>query len=130
MNIPENCRYSKDHEYVRVDGNVGTVGITDYAQSQLGDIIYFDCTKEVGSEVEQGESVGSIEAVKTVAELFTPVSGELIEVNTEVNNNPSVVNEDPYGMGWLVKVEISNPSELDNLMDAAAYKEFVESLGH
>lgn len=130
MNIPENCKYSNDHEYVRVDGNIGTVGITDYAQSQLGDIIYFDCTKEVGSEVEQGETVGSIEAVKTVAELFSPVSGKLIAVNEEVNNTPALVNEDPYERGWLVKIEISDPTELNTLMDAASYKDFVESLSH
>lgn len=130
MNIPENCKYSNDHEYVRVDGNIGTVGITDYAQSQLGDIIYFDCTKEVGSEVEQGETVGSIEAVKTVAELFSPVSGKLIAVNEEVNNTPALVNEDPYERGWLIKIEISDPAELNTLMDAASYKDFVESLSH
>jgi glycine cleavage system H protein len=130
VNIPENCKYSNDHEYVRVDGNAGIIGITDYAQSQLGDIIFFDCTKEVGSEVKQGEVIGSIEAVKTVAELFSPVSGKLIEVNAEVNNAPALVNEDPYGRGWLVKIEIADPSELNTLMDAASYKNYIESLSH
>jgi glycine cleavage system H protein len=123
MNIPENLKYTKDHEWIKVDGNIGTVGITDYAQGELGDIIFVDITAT--GEVKQGDSCGTIEAVKTVSDVFAPVSGKIKEANTSVNNNAAVVNKDPYGEGWIVKIELSNPAELDSLLDANAYKELV-----
>lgn len=125
MNIPENLFYTKDHEYVKVENGVGIIGITDYAQGELGDIIYVDITGEVGSDVNQHDSVGSIEAVKTVSEVFTPVSGKITGVNSGINDNASVLNSDPYGEGWIVKIELSNTEELKGLLDAKAYKELV-----
>lgn len=123
MKIPEDFKYTKDHEYFKLDGNIGIVGITDYAQSELGDIIFVDITAEIGSEIKQGESLGSIEAVKTVSEVFSPVSGKLLEINSSINENPSAVNEDPYGLGWLLKIEPSNMDEVNNLLDSKAYAE-------
>lgn len=125
MNIPENLFYTKDHEYVKVENGVGIIGITDYAQGELGDIIYVDITGEAGSDVNQHDSVGSIEAVKTVSEVFTPVSGKIVGVNSGINDNASVLNSDPYGEGWIVKIELSNTEELKGLLDAKAYKELV-----
>lgn len=125
MNILENLFYTKDHEYVKVENGVGIIGITDYAQGELGDIIYVDITGEVGSDVNQHDSVGSIEAVKTVSEVFTPVSGKITGVNSGINDNASVLNSDPYGEGWIVKIELSNTEELKGLLDAKAYKELV-----
>lgn len=125
MNIPENLFYTKDHEYVKVENGVGFIGITDYAQHELGDIIYIDITAEVGNEIKQHDAVGSIEAVKTVSEVFSPISGKIVEINSGINDNASVVNSDPYGEGWIVKIEISNPDELKSLLDANAYKELV-----
>lgn len=123
MNIPENLKYTKDHEWIKVEGNVGTIGITDYAQGELGDIIYVDVPSM--DNVKQGDSFGTIEAVKTVSDMFAPVSGKLIEVNNAVNDNPAIVNSDPYGEGWLVKIELSDPSEVDGLVSVADYKELV-----
>lgn len=123
MNIPENLKYTKDHEWIKVDGNVGTIGVTDYAQGELGDVIYVDIN--ASGDINQGDSCGTIEAVKTVSDVFAPISGKIAEVNTSVNDNPAVVNKDPYGDGWIVKIELSNPAELDALLDAKAYKELV-----
>lgn len=123
MKIPEDIKYTNDHEYYKLDGNVGIVGITDYAQSELGDIIFIDITVEIGAEVKQGESLGSIEAVKTVSEVLSPVSGKILEINTAINDNSSVVNEDPYGEGWILKIEPSNMDEVNNLLDSKAYAE-------
>lgn len=123
MNIPENLKYTKDHEWIKVEGKIGTIGITDYAQGELGDVIYVDVT--VSGEIKQGDSIGTIEAVKTVSDIFAPVSGKITEVHTSVNDSPASVNKDPYGEGWIVKVELSNPAELDSLMDSSAYKELV-----
>lgn len=125
MNIPENLYYTKDHEYVKVENGIGIIGITDYAQGELGDIIYVDITSEVGSEIKQHDAVGSIEAVKTVSEVFSPISGKITEINSGINDNASVLNSDPYGEGWIVKIEISNTEELKSLLDAKAYKELV-----
>ena len=125
MNIPESYKYTKDHEYINVTDGTGTIGVTDYAQSELGDIIYLDVTASVGADVKKGDSLGSIEAVKTVSDVFSPVSGKLVEINTAINENPSLINEDPNGKGWLVKIEFSNKSELDELLDAAAYKTLI-----
>ncbi len=121
MNIPANLKYSKDHEWVKVDGNIATVGITDFAQSQLGDVVFVDIQTE-GETLDASEVFGAIEAVKTVADAFMPVSGKIIEVNPELEDAPELVNTDPYGKGWMVKIEISDPSELDSLLDAEAYK--------
>ena len=123
MNIPENLKYTKDHEWIKVDGNIGTVGITDYAQGELGDIIYVDVTES--GEIKQGDSCGTIEAVKTVSDIFAPVSGKITEIHTSVNDNPAVLNKDPYGEGWIVKIQLADPAELDSLLDASAYKELV-----
>ncbi len=122
MNTPNNLKYSNDHEWVKVDGNVATIGITDYAQSQLGDIVFVDIQTE-GEELGNGENFGAIEAVKTVADAIMPVSGKVIEVNEALQDAPESVNTDPYGEGWMIKVELSNPAELEKLLDAAAYAE-------
>lgn len=121
MSIPAELKYTKDHEWVRVDGNIATVGITAFAQGELGDIVYVEIETE-GEELEQEEVFGSVEAVKTVSDLFMPVSGKIIEFNSALESNPEAVNSDPYGDGWMVKVELSNPSELEDLLDAAGYQ--------
>lgn len=122
MNIPANLKYSKDHEWVKIEGNVATVGITDFAQSQLGDIVFVDVQTE-GEELAEGEAFGAIEAVKTVADALMPLSGKIIEFNQELENAPESVNSDPYEAGWMIKIEMSNPAEVDELLDAAAYEE-------
>lgn len=124
MNVPANLKYTKDHEWVSVDGDVATIGITDFAQSELGDIVFVEI-ETVGETLDQEEVFGSVEAVKTVSDLFMPVSGEIIEFNTALESNPEAVNSDAYGEGWMIKVKISNPSELDGLLDAAAYQALV-----
>lgn len=124
MNIPDDLKYTKEHEWIRVEGNIGTVGITDFAQSELGDIVFVDLNKSK-TEVKQGEVFGTIEAVKTVSDLFAPVSGKIIEYNNKLESNAEIVNKDPYGEGWLIKIEISNPEELNNLLDAEAYKTLI-----
>lgn len=121
MNFPAELKYTQDHEWVKVEGNIATIGITDHAQGELGDVVYVDIADDL-SEVTAGQSFGTIEAVKTVADLFAPVTGKVVEINRSINDNPEVVNKDPYGEGWMIKVEMSNPSELDNLMDVEAYK--------
>ena len=124
MNFPADLKYTKDHEWIRVEGNVAYVGITDYAQSELGEIVFVDITTE-GETVEKEEVFGTIEAVKTVSDLFMPVSGEVIEANSELDDKPELVNEDVYGNGWLIKISISDPSELDELMSAAEYEQLI-----
>ncbi len=124
MNIPEGLKYTKEHEWIKVEGNVGTVGLTDYAQGELGDIIYVDVTT-VGNDVAAGDTFGTVEAVKTVSDMYAPVSGKISEFNSAVNDNPASVNQDPYGAGWLVKMEISNMSDLDNLLSPEDYKNLV-----
>ena len=121
MNIPNNLKYSNDHEWVSVEGNIATVGITDFAQSQLGDIVFLDITTE-GETLSAGDEFGSIEAVKTVAPALMPIGGKIIEVNPDLESAPESVNKDPYGAGWLIKVEMTNPSEVDSLLDATAYE--------
>lgn len=121
MNIPANLKYSNDHEWVKVEGNIATVGITDFAQGQLGDIVFVDIQTE-GETLGTGEVFGAIEAVKTVADALMPVSGKIAEVNPNLENAPESVNTDPYGEGWMIKVEFSDPSEIDALLDADAYK--------
>lgn len=124
MNFPEGLKYTDDHEWVKVEGNIGTIGVTDHAQSELGDVVYVDIDEDLES-IEKGNDFGTIEAVKTVADLYAPISGKVVEVNTGINDNPEIVNSDPYGKGWMIKVEISDPSELDDLMDVDAYKAHV-----
>lgn len=126
MNFPNDLKYTEDHEWVRVNGNIAEIGVTDHAQGELGDIVYIDIPDSEAT-ISQGDSFGTIEAVKTVADLFAPVSGKIIEVNSSLNDAPETVNQDPYGAGWIVKLELSNPSELDALMDSAAYQ---AKLGH
>ena len=125
MKYPASLKYTKEHEWVKVDDNVCTIGITNFAQGELGDIIYLDITSAVGSEVKQGDSIGSIEAVKTVSEVYSPVSGKITEINTAINDNPSIVNTEPYEGGWIVKIEQNNMDELNNLMDSEAYKQLI-----
>lgn len=120
MNFPENLKYSKEHEWVRVEGDVAFIGITDFAQRELGDIVYVDVEK-MDEEVDKDDVFGTVEAVKTVSDLFMPVSGKIIELNEELENAPELVNSDPYGKGWMIKIELTNAAELDELMDSAAY---------
>ncbi len=124
MNIPAGLKYTKDHEWVSIDGDVATIGITDFAQSELGDIVYVEI-ETVGETLDIEEVFGSVEAVKTVSDLFMPVSGEIIEFNSGLEADPEVVNKDAYGAGWMIKVKLSNPSEVDGLMDATAYQALV-----
>lgn len=124
MNFPENVKYSSDHEWVRVEGNEAYVGITDFAQGELGEIVYVDVTTE-GETLGQGEVFGSIEAVKTVSDLMMPVGGEVLEVNTKLEDAPELVNSDPFGEGWIIKIAIDSADELSGLMSAAEYKEFI-----
>jgi len=124
MNIPANLKYTKDHEWISVEGDVATIGITDFAQSELGDIVYVEI-ETVGETMDQEEVFGSVEAVKTVSDLFMPVSGEIIEFNEGLEANPEAVNTDAYGAGWMIKVKMSDPSQLDALLDADAYKAIV-----
>jgi glycine cleavage system H protein len=125
MKFPAALKFTKEHEWVKAEGNVCTVGVTDYAQSELGDIIYLDITSDVGSEVNQGDTIGSIEAVKTVSEIYSPISGKILEINYGINGNPSIVNTEPYDGGWIVKIEPSNADELNNLLNSDSYKELV-----
>ncbi len=124
MNFPENIKYTQDHEWVSIDGKIGTIGITDYAQGELGDVVFVDIDPNL-SEISKGETFGSVEAVKTVSDLFAPCSGKVVEINKALGDSPELVNSDPYGEGWMIKVEINDLSELDELMDTAAYKETV-----
>jgi glycine cleavage system H protein len=124
MNFPDNVKYTKDHEWVRVEGNEAFIGITDFAQRELGDIVYVDIST-VGEVVEQGAVFGTVEAVKTVSDLFMPLKGKVLEVNSAIDANPELVNKDPYGEGWMVKCTIENTSELDGLLSAADYTALV-----
>lgn len=124
MNIPSNLRYTKEHEWIRVEGNEAYVGITDYAQSELGEIVFVDITTE-GETLAQEEVFGSVEAVKTVSDLNMPVSGKLLEINETINDQPELVNNDPYGEGWMIKITVDSPEELDNLLDAEGYQALI-----
>ena len=124
MNFPSELKYSKDHEWIKVEGNVGIVGITDFAQKELGDIVFVDINT-IGDVVKHSEVFGIVEAVKTVSDLFMPISGKVLEVNTVIESNPELVNAEPYTKGWIVKISIDNPAELENLMDAEAYKKLI-----
>jgi len=124
LNFPENVKYTADHEWIRVEGQFCWIGITDYAQSELGDIVYVDIPV-VGTKVEKGKSFGTIEAVKAVSDIFAPVTGEVAEINTQMKDHPEIVNKDPYGAGWMVKIVITDPSQLDTLLDVQAYKTLI-----
>jgi glycine cleavage system H protein len=124
MNVPANLKYTKDHEWISVEGDIATVGITDFAQGELGDIVYVEIETE-GETLDQEEVFGSVEAVKTVSDLFMPVSGEIIEFNSALEADPELVNSDPYGKGWMIKVKLSNPSETQDLLDAAGYSALI-----
>src|SRR5207244_9538031 len=126
---PEDNKYAKSHEYVHVEGQIGTVGITDYAQKELGDVVFVELPT-VGSQLEAADELGSIESVKAVSELFAPVSGEVVEVNEALKEKPELVNTDPYGDGWMIRVKLSDPSEFDELMSAEEYEEYVETESH
>jgi glycine cleavage system H protein len=124
MNIPVELRYTSEHEWIRVEGEIAYVGITDYAQSELGEIVFLDINTQ-GESLEQAEVFGSVEAVKTVSDLNMPVAGEVFEVNEIINDQPELVNNDPYGDGWMIKIQIANPAELETLLDAEAYKALI-----
>jgi glycine cleavage system H protein len=121
---PADYRYTKDHEWIKVEGSVGTIGITDYAQSELGDVVFAELPK-VGVTMKAGESFGTIESVKAVSEIFTPVSGEITEINSKLVDTPEIINKDPHGCAWLVKIRLSDPKEVSVLMDAAAYETYI-----
>ena len=125
MNLPSELKYTKDHEWIKIEDNIATVGITDFAQSELGDIVYVD-VDTLDDSVEEGEVFGSVEAVKTVSDLFMPLTGEVIEFNEELEDEPELVNSDPYGKGWMIKIEISDSSQINDLLDAEAYKELIQ----
>lgn len=124
MNTPENLKYTKDHEWIKIEGNKGTIGITDYAQGELGDIVFIDIDPNI-SEIKKGESFGTIEAVKTVSDLYAPCNGKVVEFNNDLVDSPELVNSDPYGKGWMIKVELKNPDELNELMDSEAYNQTI-----
>lgn len=125
MSIPENVKYARSHEWIRVEGNAAWVGITDYAQGELGDIVFVDITSSIGDELAAGEAFGTIEAVKTVSDVYLPVNGKIVEINSAIGENPEVINNDPYGDGWMVKIEVAPDVDTSTLMDAAAYGELV-----
>ena len=125
MANPEDNRYAKSHEYVHVEGDIGTIGITDYAQKELGDVVFVELP-QVGSELEAGDELGSIESVKAVSELFIPVTGTVVEINEALADNPALVNSDPWGDGWMVRVRLSDVTEVDELMTAEEYDEYIE----
>ena len=124
MNIPSNLKYTKDHEWVAIDGDIATVGITDFAQGELGDIVYVE-VETLDETMDADEVFGSVEAVKTVSDLFLPLAGEIIAFNDTLESDPEKVNNDPYGEGWMIKIKISNPEEIENLLDETGYKELV-----
>ena len=126
MKLPENLKYTKEHEWVRVDDDGVYVGITDFAQGELGDIVFVEIETE-GEDLAKGDTFGTVEAVKTVSDLFMPVGGKVVEFNTELEDEPELVNKEPYGRGWMIKIEMADASELDDLMDAAAYQKMLEA---
>jgi glycine cleavage system H protein len=126
MNVPDNCKYTDKHEWIRIDGEEAYIGITDYAQGELGDIVYIEIETE-GEKLALGEAFGTIEAVKTVSDLFMPVSGEVIEFNSKLEDEAELVNKDPYGEGWMIRVSIDNPAEVDELMSPEQYRELISA---
>ncbi|MFZ5814768.1 MAG: glycine cleavage system protein GcvH [Bacillota bacterium] len=129
LSTPAGLKYTKEHEWIKVEGNVGTVGITAFAQDQLGDVVFVELPA-VGRVLKQNEQFGVVESVKTVSDLYSPVSGKVLEVNGELESAPELVNQSPYEQGWMLKIELSNPAEIDSLLDAAGYEAFVKEAGH
>ncbi len=125
MNIPENLKYTKDHEWVKINGNIATVGVTDFAQGELGDIVFVEIETE-DEDLEKEEVFGTIEAVKTVSDLYMPVAGKIIEVNEDLESQPELVNKEPYGGGWMVKIEMADPDQTEDLLSASDYKKLIE----
>src|SRR3989338_5152289 len=125
MNFPEDLKYTKEHEWIRVEGKNGTIGITDYAQKELGDIVFVDLP-ELNSELEHNAAFGVVESVKAVSDLFSPISGKVVKINSALNDEPELVNKDPYGKGWMLSIEIKDAGELNNLFDASQYQAYVE----
>lgn len=121
MNFPKDLKYTSEHEWIKIDGDIATVGITDFAQGELGDIVYVE-VETAGEELDEGETFGTVEAVKTVSDLYMPLSGEIVEFNETLEGEPELVNQDPYNEGWMIKIKMSNPSEVDKLMDPDAYE--------
>lgn len=126
MNIPKDLKYTSEHEWLRVEGEIGVVGITDYAQSELTDIVFVEFKVEKGDKISKGDVIATIEAVKTVADVYSPVSGEVLEVNEDLTNAPDTLNKDPYGGGWLAKIKIENPSEIDELLGPEDYEKLIK----
>ena len=126
MNIPEELKYTEEHEWIRLEGNIATVGITDFAQSELGDIVYIEVDK-LDSEINSNDVFGTVEAVKTVSDLFMPVTGKVIEVNSSLEDAPEVVNDDPYGQGWIIKIEVTNPTDVETLMNSDNYRNLIDN---
>ena len=129
MTIPAGLKYTKEHEWIKVEGNVGTVGISDFAQDSLGDVVFVE-VPTVGRVLKQGEQFGVVESVKTVSDLYSPVSGKVVAVNAELEGSPEAVNAGPYDQGWMIKIELTNPGELNGLLDAPAYEAHVKEAGH
>jgi len=125
MNFPDNFRYTKDHEWLLLQGDEALVGISDYAQSELGDLIFTEFAS-VGEQLQQGETFGSVEAVKAVSDVFMPVSGEILEINAKLTDNPELINQDPYGEGWMIRIRLLEPEEVDELMDATTYRQLIQ----
>ncbi|TSA27199.1 MAG: glycine cleavage system protein GcvH [Bacteroidetes bacterium] len=125
MNIPDDLKYTKDHEWLKIDGETAFVGITDFAQHELGDIVFLE-VETVGEILNQGEAFGTIEAVKTVSDMFMPVGGEVLEFNEDLSSKPEIINQDPYDQGWVIRIRVSNPSELNELLSPAQYKELIQ----
>jgi len=126
MNIPEELKYTEEHEWVRIEDNIAIVGITDFAQGELGDIVYLEIDT-LDSQIDSNEVFGTVEAVKTVSDLFMPIAGKVVEVNPSLEDNPELVNEDPYGEGWIIKIDITDESQLDSLLSASDYKDLIDS---
>lgn len=124
MNFPENLKYTKDHEWIRIEGGTGIIGITDYAQGELGDVVFVELPS-VGKKVEFGQSFGTVEAVKAVSDLYSPVTGEVMDINKEIQDSPELVNKEPYERGWMIKVKLANVDEIKNLLDVEAYKKLI-----
>ncbi|MEW6179599.1 MAG: glycine cleavage system protein GcvH [Chloroflexota bacterium] len=130
MKVPSNLKYTKTDEWVKVEGNIATIGISDYAQSQLSDIVYFEFKVDAGETVHKDQSIATVESVKAAADVNAPVSGKVVELNNALTDKFEAINTDPYGAAWMLKIEMSNPSELDTLMDAAAYESYCQERGH
>lgn len=126
MNIPEDLKYTEEHEWIKIDGNVAIIGITDFAQGELGDIVYIDIDS-IGNELDVNEIFGTVEAVKTVSDLFMPIKGKVLEINSNIESTPEIVNEDPYDKGWIIKIEVSENQDLSNLLSADDYKNMIDN---